>query len=298
MPNQLPLTLDFGALPQTGQGYDPQSFADRLGINAKIFTEQDFALFVTGSTAPTSDVGPWLANGNEWRVWDANVGAYVPITIDQASLGYFIGSVAPDPAIYQFWIETTAGGSPLALKIYYSGNWTDVYASQFANYSTTAQMNAAIAAAVAGASPQTYPAQATHNAAQTIDVDNAFHLIVLDNAQINPAPAPFITASSRYVAPVNGIYKFSAIVQIDDVNSTPASLQMQVGVFKNGVIELGTLACLATMSGSRWHANFSGMVGLNATDYVDLRILADDGVNTGDVEVGNVDFTVFLVKPT
>ena len=153
MANQLPVTIDFGALPNTGQGYTPQEFADRLSLNGQIFTSQDFALFTTGATAPTSDTGPWAKDGNTWYYWDSVTGTYIPFIIEQSSLGYWIGSVAPDPTVYNFWIETTAGGSPLALKTYYAAAWVDVYATfiaaLIANYSTTTQMNTAIAAAVA-----------------------------------------------------------------------------------------------------------------------------------------------------
>lgn len=138
MPNQLPVTIDFGTIPQTGLGYTPQQFADRLGTNGRIFTEQQFALFVTGATAPTSDVGPWAANGNEWRYWDSNVGAYVPFIIPSESLGYYVGNSTPDPNVYTFWIQLDGSGSPLALKTYYSGSWVDVYATTLGTYLTVA----------------------------------------------------------------------------------------------------------------------------------------------------------------
>lgn len=135
---QLPVTIDFGALPDNGQGYNPQAFADRLSINGRIFTEQQFALFVTGATAPTSDVGPWAANGNEWRYYDYGTGSYVPFIIPSESLGYYVGSDTPDETIYQFWIQLAGSGSPLALKTYYSGAWVDVYATTLGGYLTTA----------------------------------------------------------------------------------------------------------------------------------------------------------------
>lgn len=137
-----------GALPVAVR-WTPQQLADAMVSRMSLVTAQTFALFVTGSTAPTSDVGPWLKNGVEWWVWDSGTGSYVPITIGSASLGYWVGSDAPDPAVYSFWIETAVGGSPTALKIFYSGAWTDVYAATLAGYATTAAMNAAIAAAVA-----------------------------------------------------------------------------------------------------------------------------------------------------
>ena len=131
MANQLPVTVDFGAIPLSATGYSPQQFADRMGLNARVFTEQSFALFTTGSTAPTSDTGPWAKNGNTWYYWDSGTGAYVPFLLDAASLKYSVSNVAPDPTIYLFWIELDGAGSPLALKTYFGGAWVDVYATVY-----------------------------------------------------------------------------------------------------------------------------------------------------------------------
>lgn len=128
MADSLPIQIQLGALPAAVR-WTPQQLGDALVARMRLVTAQTFALFVAGSTEPSSNSGPWLKNDSEWWVWSDTAGAYVPITITPESLGYTIGSVAPDPNVYSFWIETTAGGSPLALKIYYAGAWTDVYAS-------------------------------------------------------------------------------------------------------------------------------------------------------------------------
>lgn len=133
----LPLNIEMGALPANAL-WTPQQLGDAIAERLRITTQQTFALFVSGSTEPSSNVGPWLKNGTEWYVWSDILGAYEPITIGSASLGYWIGPDAPDAAVYSFWIETAAGGSPLALKIYYSGAWTDVYATELSSYLTIA----------------------------------------------------------------------------------------------------------------------------------------------------------------
>lgn len=164
MANILPIKVVMAALPPTVR-WTPQQLAQAIVERLSLQTVQAFSLFTVGSTEPSSNVGPWFKQTGgtyELYVWSDTEGGYVPIQIPQESLGYFIGSSAPDQNIYNFWIETTVGGSPLALKIYYSGAWTDVYATTLgaymttaafnaaiANYSTTAQMNAAIAAAIA-----------------------------------------------------------------------------------------------------------------------------------------------------
>src|SRR4051812_16409201 len=111
MADSLPVTIQIGALPPAVK-WTPQQLADAMVARMRLVTAQTFALFVSGSTEPSSNVGPWLKNGNSWYVWSNTTGNYVPITIPASSLGYFIGSASPDHTVYNFWIETTVGGSP------------------------------------------------------------------------------------------------------------------------------------------------------------------------------------------
>lgn len=79
--NQQPVrtTFSMGALPE---GFCPVSMQE-LGeaIVARIIssTGQQFTTFVVGPNAPTSNVGPWLKNCEEWFVWDDATSSYVPI---------------------------------------------------------------------------------------------------------------------------------------------------------------------------------------------------------------------------
>lgn len=152
----LPLNIQMGALPPNVR-WTPQQLADAIAARLSITTQQALSLFVSGSTEPSSNVGPWLKNGTEWWVWSDSDGTYVPISVPAASLGYFVGYATPDPNVYRFWIQLNILGSPLALKTYYSGSWVDVYASQFATIDaviaalgTMAQQNATAVAITGG----------------------------------------------------------------------------------------------------------------------------------------------------
>lgn len=306
---QLPLTIDFGTLPQTGQGYTPQTLADRLGSNALVFSSQEFALFVTGNTAPTSNVGPWLANGNEWRVWDSGTGAYVPITIDQESLGYFIGSTTPDQNVYQFWIQTNGSGQPLALKTYYSGAWTDVYANTLAgyatlaylsaNYYTQAQTDAAITAAVDA--QQKYSAAARLTSDQSVAISGAAVKLTFDN-EVFDTGSVYNAALSRYVAPVDGIYQVSLGLQVDNDTGDASAMEIGILISVNGGANLvGSGTSVASPPGSRWYPNLSGLVELSQGDYIEAFIIVNDGVLAGLVDVSNNEnsrFNINLVEAT
>jgi len=287
-----------GSLPPV-IAWTPQQLADAIAERLSLVTSQSFALFVTGSTEPSSNVGPWLKDGNSWWVWSDVDGGYVPQTINSSSLGYIISSTQPDHNLYQVWIQTEVSGSPIAIKTYFSGSWVDVYAAKFANYSTTAEMNAAIAAAVSGIQPfQPYPAQAGVFTPQVVPVDAAAHLVAFDTAIINPSPSPFNLTTKRYVAPVSGIYSVSFTSQITNNTGTPASMQAEIQLFKNGMVtNFGAVDETPTPSGSRWFPKLpSMMIEMSVNDYLELWVMLDDGVNTGNCNLEQTYFNVVRVS--
>jgi hypothetical protein len=78
--NQQPVRfiVTMGALPEGFCGTPQelaQAIADRLIIQANPFNSS----FATGSVAPTSNIGPWLKDCEEWYVWDDATGQYIPM---------------------------------------------------------------------------------------------------------------------------------------------------------------------------------------------------------------------------
>lgn len=114
----IPFQITIGALP-LGWAGDAQATLNALGppFNLlQISLNQGIAFFQSGGAQPSSNQGPWLKNGQTWYVWSDALGTYVPEIISQASLGYIISSSAPDPTIYQFWIQISPLGAPLSIN--------------------------------------------------------------------------------------------------------------------------------------------------------------------------------------
>lgn len=333
MSEQLPIQIQLGALPPN-VSWTPQQLGDALVQRMRLVSAQSFSLFVSGSTEPSSNVGPWLRNGTEWYVWSDTAGAYVPISVPVQSLGYIIGNTAPDPTDTNFWIETTVLGAPLALKIYYSGAWTDVYATTLGAYLTIAAAAAAYAplasptftgtpaaptaapgtnttqiantafvtAAVAAIPPGTfsvYPARAESTGGpQSIPIDNAPHRIDLGSAPVNPAPAPFNTGSSRYVAPAAGIYKVDFTASIGNDGGVSASMNIEIEVYVNGApIGLVSFNRTPSPTGDVWFlAGPIPVIQLALNDYVELFLTANDGTNAANLDVLGVAVSFFRVS--
>lgn len=323
MATDLPLTISMGPLPPN-MAWTPQELADAIAARLTITTQQSLSLFASGSTEPTSNVGPWLKDGITWYVWDDGTGAYIPQVLPSASLRYIIGETEPDPADYNFWIQTTALLEPLAVKTYYNGAWTDVYASSLggymttadfntaiANYSTTAQMNTAISAALSNYSTTgqmnaaiaagqflSYPGQGTSLAPQSILANGVAVEVVIDSDPINPSPGPINIGSSRYIAPVAGIYSVAVTSQFENDDANAATVEVGLGVYKNGAnAGLGDLDGTPAPNGSRWSPTFTALISLAAFDYIQLYATVADGIGTGHVDLGTFRFSVWRVSP-
>lgn len=322
MATDLPLKLEGTSLPPQVR-WSPQALANFIWDKARIVTNGSYSLFAAGSTEPSSNVGPWF-NGQSWFYWSNVTGNYQPIILAPESLGYWIGPDAPDPNVFSFWISTTAGGSPLALNIFYSGAWVDVYAAQLASYAplasptftgtpaaptaapgtnttqlaTTAFVEAAVGAIPPPTSFDSYPAQGVATA-QVILVDTNPYKLAFTVAPINPAPAPFDTTNRRYIAPADGIYLVSVATQFDNGTAVAAGMEVGVSLYKNGVFLGNGMADLddtPSPNGDRWSPGFSGLVALSTNDYLEVFATLSDGVNTGNATVTVAQFSISRVS--
>ncbi len=313
MPSTLPISISLGALPPNVR-WTPQQLGDALVARMFLVTNGTFALFASGTTEPASNVGPWF-NGTSWLYWSNVTGDYQPIVLAPESLGYTIGANPPNPLTYAVWIETNVAGSPLAVKIYYSGAWVDVYAAQLVlkaplasptftgtpaaptaapgtnntQIASTAFVTAAVAAIPPVSAFETYPAQGVRNT-QTVPISGAavFTKIAFNAAPINPTPAPFDTANNRYIAQATGNHEVSFACQCDNAGGVASAMEVNAALYKNGVFVGNLMADLDSTpspNGSRWSPGFSGLVSLVITDYLEIFMSAADGVNAANLTV-------------
>lgn len=306
MANSIPLTFRAAPFPE---GYKAEPEQLKNDIVARLYAESTEAIsfFAAGSVAPSSNVGPWLRNGQTWYVWDDGLAMYVPQVLAPESLGYTASAVAPDQTIYTFWIELNGSGKAIAIKYYSGGAWKDVYEDKFAtfqttagmaSYSTTTQMDAAIAAAIAAIpSSNSYRAQAVAGP-QTIAIDGNQYKLAFSTAIINPAPAPFDTTNRRYIAPADGGYWVSVSTQWDNDTGTPSGMEVSIALYKNGVYvgnQMGDIDSTPSPNGARWSPGFSGLVELVETDYLEIYASINDGVNAGNITLTGSQFSIAKV---
>lgn len=107
------LNVTVGSLPEGFCPASMQELADAIGARLIVSPSTEFNTFAIGSTAPASNVGPWLKDCLEWFVFDDATATYVPITKGgfntqeyHTTSGNFI---VPD-FIYKLEIEIWGGG--------------------------------------------------------------------------------------------------------------------------------------------------------------------------------------------
>lgn len=249
---QIPLTFRIAPLPVGFRG-TPQQLSTAIAARLSAVSANAISFFASGSVAPTSNVGPWLKNDQTWYVWSDSLATYIPQVVDTASLGYIFSQVAPDPATYKIWFKLDGDGNPIGIFAYINGLWTDVYASQFANYYTKTEIdanvytktetNSQIAAAIGDINTDTYSFSYFLSGPQPIsDTDGAIAL-VFNNKVFDLANS---VSGGVFTAPVNGIYMFEFGIWIEYVSGFGTGLDISIELEQVGV---GSLQFFANESG-------------------------------------------------
>lgn len=299
MSTPLPVSFVCSPIPSTFIG-NPAQFAQELTARLSLVAPDQLTFFATGSTAPTSNVGPWIKNGVEWYVWSAATGGYVPITLDPASLQYTASQVAPDPTIYTFWIKLDSTGNPLGIYYYFNNNWIDIYSQVFSLYSTTEQMLQLLSA-----TQTSYPGRVGQTNSYQIAINTNSQVVPWDTVLFDPRSC-FNLTGNQYVAQTGGIYHVDSTVQVDNGypigsnlgNAAAMEFSYRTAVNGNptGTNNLWFGNAVNSPAGNRWYPALSGLVYLNAGDTLEIWLSADDDVNTGSLTISNGSFCVHMVN--
>lgn len=257
-----PLPITFRISPLTpGKKYTPQQFADAIAARLSIDTQEELSLFVSGSIAPTTDQGPWLANGTTWYVWDSATGAYVPQPLSFESLKYIASQTPPDQNIYTFWILLDSAGKAQGIYYYSTGAWRSVYDDSF----LALQSEIAI-------KTQQYPFRGDSAADQTLTAagDNA---VVTFTETFDPTN---VFGASTFTAPVAGYYQINTKVNMEASGGAPTANTVIVKLIKNGSTsgienEFATCPIIDGDLGQHTY-NINTMLSLAANDTIQVYV--------------------------
>lgn len=196
--------------------WSPQELANAIAERLSLVTAQSFALFVSGSTAPLYNAGPWFnTSTNSFWVWDVGTGSYIP-----------------EPVAY----------------------------------------------------PNNYPVRAVPAIVQTIAIDTAKHKVNFGTEIFDPES---VFASSKYTAPVDGIYAVGCNLRLNNNGGAAALMQLSLEIWKNGATFMGGQNNnVASPPGSTWNPDTGfQLIQLAQGDYIEIYLTADDGTNTQNLDV-------------
>jgi hypothetical protein len=270
MATNLPINVVLSSSLPSNTRSTPQEFADLLVARMRLQSTQSFSLFSSGSTAPTSDTGPWAKDGKSWRFWDSGTGSYIPFVQELSGI--------PDGLI----------------------TFNKLNGPSFAGTVTNAML--------ADDAKKTYQWRAAApGAGQTIAVSGA--IVDLTFPRTDAPPSRFDPdgvwdeVNSCFTAPVSGYYCFFGWFQFD--NSTATAAGMQITVYLGDYVSsanletIGGNANYASPPGDRWFLNFNGVSLIPANTKVKFVFLGDDGVNTGNViNTSNSHVGGYLIERT
>ncbi len=245
---------------------------------------------------PTSDVGPFLLDGQTWYVWDVGTGSYIPQVIPAESLRYIAQNASPDHLKYIFWIQLDGSGKAQSIQYYFSGAWHDIYEDKFATYSTTSQMNTAIAAAVAGIPPPSaaiwYPFRVEKSIIQDVTFGGAGNQTVQINFDVEVIDPNLVYALNRFTVPAlkGGAWQIGCSVEMGVTAGSPTQTDFAIEILVNGNVKASQILPINSTDDRIY--NISTMLSLGAGDEVTVQFNGtSDAACT--LQIGNDSDTCF-----
>jgi hypothetical protein len=105
-----PLFLERAPLPATFSG-TPDELGEEIIKRTKIKSPSGINFIYVGESEPTSNVGPWLKDGNKWYVYSESIKRYVPADVsDSVSDEFQISESTPSSSSPPVWLRTKSGG--------------------------------------------------------------------------------------------------------------------------------------------------------------------------------------------
>jgi hypothetical protein len=117
------LVIESAPLPTTFKG-DPDDLRKAIVERLQIKSPSTTNFIFIGDTEPTSNVGPWLKDGNKWYVFDEQTKRYVPADVgDSVTDEFVISEGTPTSSTPAVWLRTQ-NGAPVTWFFWNGTQWT------------------------------------------------------------------------------------------------------------------------------------------------------------------------------
>lgn len=261
MPAPVTFSLSLAPLPVNANQYTPQQWAQAVIDRLTIAPSAPWSSFQIGTTIPSSDVGPILYGGQQWKVWDSGSGSYIDLVVEGGGLV---------PRTVQ--LSAIADGAPGDIFIYDASGHAAALPIGAVGEILTSTGTAPEWATAAPAATSTY-----FEYGITTDlnvVTNASPTLVPFNALRLNVGAGFDTVNNRLPCPAGSVWFLYADLQLSAINhAAEENVPVSVEIRPNGAngIGAGGLAGYAYILGATG-VRTSGVLAFNSAGYADVGV--------------------------
>jgi hypothetical protein len=261
-----------GSLPPGFKG-DPQALATAIAERLMITPSEPWSSFVNGGAQPASNMGPYVANGNEWKFWSDDLGTYTYQVLDGAGLKP--GSVKH---------EAMQDGTPNTAFIY-DATGRPIMQSGLPRQVLT--IGDDLLPAFAPPASGVY-FTANLSADFAYNSDGAAHVIPFNQATFQGNVA-FDIANFRVPVPAGSVWVLGGSVQLENTNgATSTGIQHSLNVRPYG-LDAAAFGSIVTLPGpiARQGLNTMGLYYFANPGFADLVIATVEAVPGNNFAVSN-----------
>jgi hypothetical protein len=265
MPAPVSFNIALAPLPNNFSG-TPQQLATAIADRLTIAPTAPWSSFQNGGSIPTSDVGPVLFNGTEWRVYDTGLGAYTFATQNGAGL-------VNNTVTLNKLIGGTAGS---LLYLNTSGRPAELLASSGTNGQTLQLVSGVPAWSSPIPTVTSNLFEVTLGSNQPIDT-NASNITVQFNLVRTQKNVTFDITNYQVPVTAGSVWLFYVQLQVEDTGAASTNVQFITNIrsVNNSGYVVSSLTNLATVN-SRFSATATGIIPFASADFVQVIVVASE----------------------
>lgn len=271
MPDPVLFNIQIASLPPGFRG-DPQALATAIAERLLISPSEPWSSFINGGSQPSSNVGPFLAAGVQWKVWSDALGAYTFQTLDGAGLVNL--SVTRD---------ALEDGTPNSVFVYNEVGRPIMQSGVPGQVLTVGpDLKPAFSAPASGIS---FVLQLSTNF--DYNADGSSKVVPFDTSLFASNMTPDLP-SHRIPVPGASVWYFGASLQIENINGPQANVQHSLNIrpYQLDGTAFGSIVCYVTAL-PRQGIQTGGLYFFQNPGFVDCTIASVDTSHAVDFSVSN-----------
>lgn len=275
MPAPVSFSLSLAPLPVDFSG-TPQELATAIVDRLSIEPSEPWSSFQNGGAIGTSDVGPILYQGKEWRVWDSGLGAYTYHKQNGAGL---VNATVP--------LTKISDGTAGSVLIYDAdGRPAEKLKGASPDGSVLTLVDGLPAWADTFVPGKQY-FEATLGSAQSLNTNASAQKVLFDTVRAS-ANVTFDTSNNRVPVTAGEVWFFYTALQIEDTDAPSTDVQVQLDICRAGVNNGASSVVNFASLASRFSMYAAGIFVISSTGYVDVYVTPQENTPSATgLEIAN-----------